>query len=121
MERLKLTVSRSPGQDWGTFRMPGDAARPMVESGLELGSHHIDTAAMYDNEAAVGAALAASGINRADLFVSTKVWHDKLSPDALRRSFDTSLGKLRLDHIDLFLVQTADVALGHKALNNVDP
>jgi len=48
--------------------------------------------------------LAASGINRADLFVTTKVWHDKLSPDALRRSFETSLRKLHLDHIDLFLV-----------------
>jgi len=60
--------------------MPGDTARPVVESGLALGFRHIDTAAMYDNEAAVGAALAASGINRADLFVTTKVWHDKLSP-----------------------------------------
>lgn len=60
--------------------MPGDAARPVVESGLELGFRHIDTAAMYDNEATVGAALAASGINRADIFVTTKVWHDKLSP-----------------------------------------
>ena len=84
--------------------MPGDAARPVIESALELGFRHVDTAAMYDNEASVGAALTASGINRADLFVTTKVWHDKLSPDALRRSFDTSLGKLRLDHIDLFLV-----------------
>ncbi|MBB3302780.1 diketogulonate reductase-like aldo/keto reductase [Rhizobium sp. BK226] len=84
--------------------MPGDTARPVVESGLALGFRHIDTAAMYDNEAAIGAALAASGIHRADLFVTTKVWHDKLSPDALRRSFDTSLSKLRLDHIDLFLV-----------------
>ena len=49
----------------------------MVESRLALGFRHINTAAMYDNEAAVAAALAASGINHADLFV-TKVWHDKL-------------------------------------------
>lgn len=84
--------------------MPGDAARSVVESGVALGFRHIDTAAMYDNEAADGTALATSGLKRADLFVTTKVWHDKLAPDALRRSFDASLGKLRLDHIDLFLV-----------------
>ncbi|MBZ9790016.1 aldo/keto reductase [Rhizobium sp. 3T7] len=104
METIETHGVAIPRLGLGTFRMPGDAARPVVESGLELGFRHIDTAAMYDNEAAVGAALAASGINRADLFVTTKVWYDKLSPDALRRSFDTSLGKLRLDHIDLFLV-----------------
>ena len=104
METIETHGVAIPRLGLGTFRMPGDAARPVVESGLALGFRHIDTAAMYDNEAAVGAALAASGINRKDLFVTTKVWHDKLSPDALRRSFDTSLGKLRLDHIDLFLV-----------------
>lgn len=104
METIETRGVAIPRLGLGTFRMPGDAARPVVENGLALGFRHIDTAAMYDNEAAVGAALAASGLRRTDLFVTTKVWHDKLAPDALRRSFDTSLGKLRLDHIDLFLV-----------------
>lgn len=69
---------------------------------------------MYDNEAAVGTALATSGLKRANLFVSTKVWHDKLAPDALRRSFDASLGKLRLDHVNLFLVHwpSANMKMG---------
>lgn len=80
METIETHGVAIPRLGLGTFRMPGDAARPMVESGLELGFRHIDTAAMYDNEAAVGAALAASGIKGADLFVTTKVWHDKLSP-----------------------------------------
>jgi 2,5-diketo-D-gluconate reductase B len=59
---------------------------------------------MYENEAAVGAAIAASGARRDDLFVTTKVWHDQLAPDALRRSFDASLGKLGLDCVDLYMI-----------------
>ena len=93
-----------PRLSFGTFRMPGAAAQPVVESALALGYRHIDTAAMYENEAAVGAALAASGVARTELFVTTKVWHDQLAPDALHRAFDTSLRKLGLDHIDLYLV-----------------
>ncbi|GGF31872.1 oxidoreductase [Aliidongia dinghuensis] len=88
----------------GTFRMPGGDAQPVVESAIALGYRHIDTAAMYENEAAVGAAIAASGVKRSELFVTTKVWHDQLAPDALRRAFETSLNKLRLDHVDLYLV-----------------
>lgn len=93
-----------PRLGFGTFRMPGDAARPAVESAIALGFRHIDTAAMYDNEAAVGAAIAASGVKREDLFVTTKAWHDQLTPDALPRAFDTSLGKLGLDYVDLYMV-----------------
>jgi 2,5-diketo-D-gluconate reductase B len=82
---------------FGTFRMPGAAAQSVVESALALGYRHIDTAAMYENEAAVGSAIAASGVARTELFVTTKVWHDQLAPDALHRAFDTSLRKLSLD------------------------
>jgi 2,5-diketo-D-gluconate reductase B len=88
----------------GTFRMPGGTAQPVVESALELGFRHLDTAAMYDNEAAVGAAIANSGVDRGDLFVTTKVWHDQLAPRALRRAFETSLRKLGLDHVDLYMI-----------------
>jgi 2,5-diketo-D-gluconate reductase B len=93
-----------PRLGFGTFRMPGGGAQPVVESAISLGFRHIDTAAMYENEAAVGAAIAASGVRREELFVATKVWHDQLAPDALRRAFDVSLGKLRLDHVDLYMV-----------------
>ena len=71
-----------PRLGFGTFRMPGADAQPVVESAITLGYRHIDTAAMYENEAAVGAAIAASGVNRNELFVTTKVWHDQLAPDA---------------------------------------
>ncbi|MFH1555358.1 MAG: aldo/keto reductase [Pseudomonadota bacterium] len=89
---------------FGTFRMHGADAQPVVESALALGYRHIDTAAMYENEAAVGAALSASGVARDELFVTTKVWHDQLAPDALHRAFDTSLRKLGLDHVDLYMI-----------------
>lgn len=114
METVEIHGVAIPRLGLGTFRLPGDAARSAVESGLALGFRHIDTAAMYDNEAAVGTALATSGLKRADLFVTTKVWHDKLAPDALRRSFDASLGKLRLDHVDLFLIHwpSANMKMG---------
>ena len=54
--------------------------------------------------AAIGAAIAASGVARKDLHVTTKVWHENLAPDAIRRAFDASLNKLRLGHVDLYLV-----------------
>jgi 2,5-diketo-D-gluconate reductase B len=88
----------------GTFRMQGDACRAAVESALALGYRHLDTAEMYGNEEAVGAAIAASGVARKDLHVTTKVWNENLAPDAMRRAFDASLKKLRLDQIDLYLV-----------------
>ena len=88
----------------GTFRMQGDVCRAAVESALALGYRHIDTAEMYANEDAIGAAIAASGVARKDLHVTTKVWNENLAPDAMRRAFDTSLKKLRLDVVDLYLV-----------------
>src|SRR5258705_12686677 len=88
----------------GTFRMQGETCRAAVESALALGYRHIDTAEMYGNEEAVGAAIASSGIARRELHVTTKVWHENLAPDAIRRSFDASLKKLKLDHVDLYLV-----------------
>jgi 2,5-diketo-D-gluconate reductase B len=120
MDTIKTQGVAIPRLGFGTFRMPGDGAQSVVESAIALGFRHIDTAAMYENEAAVGAAIAASGIGRDDLFVTTKVWHDQLAPDALRRAFETSLGKLRLDHVDLYMVhwpaRGMDMAATLKAL-----
>ncbi|GAB2917836.1 aldo/keto reductase [Paraburkholderia jirisanensis] len=104
MEAIETQGIRIPRLGFGTFRMRGMDCQPVVESALELGYRHIDTAMMYQNEAAVGAALATSGIARGDLHVTTKVWHDSLQPDAIRRSFDTSLAQLKLDYLDLFMV-----------------
>src|SRR6187399_1816799 len=88
----------------GTFRTQGDACRAAVENALGIGYRHIDTAEMYGNEQAIGDAIAASGVARKDLHVTTKVWNENLAPDAIRRAFDASLKKLRLDHVDLYLV-----------------
>lgn len=104
MQTIDTQGIHIPRLGFGTFRMPGNDCQPVVESALALGYRHIDTAAMYDNEAAVGAALAASALPREDLFITTKVWHDQLAPDAIRRAIDRSLSKLGLDRVDLFMV-----------------
>jgi 2,5-diketo-D-gluconate reductase B len=104
MENLQTQGISVPRLGLGTFRMQGDAGRAAVESALGLGYRHIDTAEMYANEEPIGAAIAASKIARKDLHVTTKVWHENLAPDAIRKAFDASLKKLRLDHVDLYLV-----------------
>ena len=104
MEHLPTQGISLPRLGLGTFRMQGEICRAAVESALGLGYRHIDTAEMYGNEDAVGAAIAMSGIPRKELRVTTKVWHENLAPDAIRRAFDASLKKLRLDQVDLYLV-----------------
>jgi 2,5-diketo-D-gluconate reductase B len=104
MEHLQTQGISLPRLGLGTFRMQGDACRAAVESALGLGYRHIDTAEMYANEEAIGAALATSKVARKELHVTTKVWNENLAPDAIRKAFDASLKKLRLDHIDLYLV-----------------
>ncbi|WP_017256595.1 aldo/keto reductase [Pseudomonas tolaasii] len=93
-----------PELGFGTFRMPGDDCRAVVESALALGYRHIDTAAMYDNEAAVGQAIKHSGIPRDEVFLTTKVWHNQLAPSALLNAFEMSLDKLAVDYVDLYMV-----------------
>ena len=88
----------------GTFRLSGPACEDAVGNALRLGYRHIDTAEMYGNEAEIGAALAASGIRRDKLHVTSKVWHANLAPDALRRALEQSLRKLRTDYLDLYLI-----------------
>src|ERR1700692_1391282 len=104
MEYLQTQGITLPRLGLGTYRMQGDVCRAAVESALALGYRHIDTAEMYGNEDAIGAAIATTGIARKDLHVTTKVWNENLAPDAIRRSFDASLKKLRLDHVHLYLV-----------------
>jgi 2,5-diketo-D-gluconate reductase B len=104
MQSIQTQGVAIPRLGFGTFRMPGDGSQPVVERALELGYRHIDTAAMYENEDAVGAAIRASAVSRGEIFVTTKAWHDQLAPSAIRRAFDISLGKLKLDYVDLYMV-----------------
>jgi 2,5-diketo-D-gluconate reductase B len=105
METIITRDVSIPRLGFGTFRMPGGGCQPVVESALALGYRHLDTAAMYENEDALGAAIAASNVPRGELFVTTKVWHDQLgTADSIRRAFDTSVERLKLDYVDLYMI-----------------
>ena len=81
-------------------RPPAEA----VTTALQTGYRHIDTAEMYGNEKVVGEAIAKSGLNRADVFVTSKLANDAHRPDDARRAFDTSLDALGFNYLDLFLI-----------------
>jgi len=88
----------------GTWKLAGAEGQAAVESALALGYRHLDTADSYGNEEVVGAAMAASGIPRGEIFLTSKVWWNNLAPDAIRRSLEGSLRKLGTTYLDLFLV-----------------
>lgn len=96
--------ARIPLIGLGTWDLRGKACTSMVEEALRLGYRHIDTAAMYRNEEAVGEGLRASGIKRDDVFITTKVWSSDLRAGDFERSARDSLAKLKLDSVDLLLI-----------------
>ena len=93
-----------PTIGFGVWQVPEDEVGPAVATALEAGYRHIDTARIYGNEAGVGRALAASDVPRDEVFVTTKVWNDDHGRDATLAAFDASMGRLRLDVLDLYLV-----------------
>ncbi|WP_418064184.1 aldo/keto reductase [Pimelobacter simplex] len=93
-----------PQLGFGVFQVPPADTAEVVTQALEAGYRHLDTAQMYGNEEGVGAALAAAGLPRDEVYVTTKLNNGFHRPDDVRRSFDESLAKLGLDHVDLFLV-----------------
>jgi len=93
-----------PALGLGTFRLQGQVVIDSVRNGLEAGYRAIDTAQIYGNEAEVGAAIAASGVPRSELFITTKIWTENLSRDKLVPSLKESLTKLRTDYVDLLLI-----------------
>jgi 2,5-diketo-D-gluconate reductase B len=95
---------RMPKLGLGTFRLSGAAGQAAVESALALGYRHIDTAEMYGNEAEVGAAIAASGLPREAIHVTTKVWWENLAPADMLSACEASLEKLGLAQVDLYLI-----------------
>ncbi|MFI2610995.1 aldo/keto reductase [Kitasatospora sp. NPDC018619] len=88
----------------GVYQVPDERTPAVVASALEAGYRSIDTAAAYGNEAGVGRALAAAGLARRELFVTTKLWNADQGYDATLRAFDASLARLGLDHLDLYLI-----------------
>jgi 2,5-diketo-D-gluconate reductase A len=93
-----------PQLGFGVFQVPPEQTEETVTKALEVGYRHIDTAQMYQNEEGVGAAIAASGLARDEVYVTSKLNNGYHRPDDARRAFDETLGRLRLDQIDLFLI-----------------
>ncbi|WP_377267223.1 aldo/keto reductase [Peterkaempfera sp. SMS 1(5)a] len=95
---------RIPQIGFGVFQVPDDQTAVAVSAALDAGYRSIDTASVYGNEKGVGDALAAAGLPRAELFVTTKLWNDAQGYDSTLAAFDASLDRLRLDHVDLYLI-----------------
>lgn len=93
-----------PRVGFGTYKVAPEDARAAVETALEVGYRHIDTAAMYGNEAEVGAAIRSSGIIRDDLFVTTKLDNPYHEPAAAKAAFDRSMDALGVEVLDLYLI-----------------
>ena len=93
-----------PQLGFGVFQVPPAETQAAVETAIEIGYRHIDTAQMYGNEAGVGAAIAASGLGRDEFFVTSKLNNGAHLPDVARREFDLTLKLLGSDYVDLFLI-----------------
>jgi 2,5-diketo-D-gluconate reductase A len=93
-----------PQLGFGVFQVPPAQTQAAVETAIEIGYRHIDTAQMYGNEHGVGAAVAASGLGRDEFFLTSKLNNGAHLPDDARREFDASLKALGSDYVDLFLI-----------------
>jgi 2,5-diketo-D-gluconate reductase A len=93
-----------PQLGFGVFQIEPKKTAAAVSTALEAGYRHIDTAEMYGNEAEVGEAIAASGLDRGEVFVTSKLSNDAHEPDAAREAFDGTLKALGVDYVDLFLI-----------------
>lgn len=101
---VDIGSSRVPSLGLGTWQLQGDACRRAVADALELGYRHVDTAQAYDNEEDVGRGLRDSGVDRSDVWITTKLWTEDKSADEVRRDLDGSLRSLGIDVVDLVLV-----------------
>jgi diketogulonate reductase-like aldo/keto reductase len=104
MQHIEIRKTMVPRLGLGTWQLKGPACRLGVQRALGVGYRHIDTAQAYDNEEDVGAAIAASGVPRSELFVTTKVSRTNLRRAAVRASTERSLARLGLDYVDLLLI-----------------
>lgn len=103
----RLTMSDGlsiPQLGLGVYKVPDADTPAVVQAALDAGYRHIDTATLYDNETGVGLGIDDSGIERDDIFVTTKVWNDDHGFDRTLRAFDASMDRLGLDRLDLYLI-----------------
>lgn len=111
MEFVEANGARIPAIGLGTWTLRGRECAEMVGQALALGYRHVDTAANYGNEAAVGEGISGAGLARDALFVTTKVPHTSLASADLRAVAEASLDRLRLDHVDLLLIHWPNPAI----------
>lgn len=104
MEHVEVRGVRIPAVGLGTWEVSGDTCREAVVHALELGYRHIDTARSYGNEAEVGRGLRDSGVDRDQVWVTTKVPGSQGDRDGVRREVEASLRELGIDHVDLLLL-----------------
>ena len=96
--------TRIPQLGFGVYQVEPDETAGAVKTALDLGYRHIDTAEMYRNEAGVGQGVRDSGLDRADVYITSKLNNGFHDPDAARSAFDETLSKLGFDYVDLFLI-----------------
>ena len=96
--------TRIPQLGFGVFQIDPDETAQAVQTALEIGYRHIDTAEMYQNERGVGEGIRNSGVDRADVYITSKLNNGYHKPDDARRAFDETLNKLGFDYVDLFLI-----------------
>lgn len=104
MHNVNAHGAQIPAIGFGTWTLRGGTCESLVAHALKSGYRHVDTAAMYENEAEVGAAIRASRLPRDEVFLTTKVWSSDIGDGALQRSVAASLKRMKLDHVDLALI-----------------
>lgn len=104
MKHIEIKGASVPAVGLGTWQLTGRTCREAVRQALELGYRHIDTAQMYGNETEIGRALADSGIDRGEIFLTTKLAPGNLSAPLVRSTAEESLKRLGLDYVDLLLI-----------------
>ena len=123
MKRIEANGAHIPALGFGTFQLKDDVCVELASKALNSGYAHIDTAAFYDNEEAVGAGVKESGKAREDIFLTTKVWPTEVREGAMVRSVEASLKRLDMDYVDLLLIhwppQPDDISGWSVLLNDV--
>ena len=108
MDVIESHGAKIPVIGFGTMTLKDNLCVELVEAALHLGYRHLDTAQNYGNEREVGEGFRASGVPREDVFITTKVWFNRLAPGDLERSVDESLERLKLPWVDLLLDPLAE-------------
>lgn len=123
MHRVSANGANIPAIGLGTWTLKDEVATELVAGALKSGYRHVDTAAMYENEEAVGAGLRASGVSRDEVFLTSKVWPTDIAEGDLQRSVEASLKRLGTDYLDLALIhwpsKSIPLAESINALNDV--